>query len=98
MVCSISPFLSVSQPVPADVLIVESWLPDYAMFSAVGEFRRGGYKYVITTGGTLPDAGPLSRYKTGAEFAAATLVELGLQAEVVIAVPSEPAGRDRTYS
>ena len=94
----INPFLSVSRPVPANVLVVEGWLPDHAMLSAVGEFRRGGYKYVIATGGTLPDAGPLSRYKTGAEFAAAKLVELGLQAQVVIAVSSEPAGRDRTYS
>jgi len=94
----ISPFLSVSRPVPANVLVVESWLPDYALFGAVGEFKRGGYKYAIATGPTLPDAGHLSRYPTAAECAAAKLAELGLQPGLIVAVPSGPATWDRTYS
>jgi hypothetical protein len=98
LVFSINPFLSVSRPVSAEVLVVESWLPDYALFSAVKEFRRGGYKYVIATGCTLADEGPLSRFKTGAEFAATKLAELGLQTNVIVAVPSEAVGRDRTYT
>jgi hypothetical protein len=95
---SVNPFLSPNSPVSADVLIVESWLPDYALLRAVDEFKRSAYKYVLTTGGRLPEAGNLSRYRTGAEFAAAKLEELGLQSSYVVSVPSPYAARDRTYS
>jgi hypothetical protein len=94
----IDPFLSVSCPVSGEILVVESWLPDYALFNAVGEFKRRGYKYVIATGPTLPDAGALSRYPTAAEFAAAKLAELGLPPDRIVAVPSGSPARDRTYS
>jgi hypothetical protein len=94
---SIHSFLAVTKPVAADVLIVESWLPDYAMRGAVEEFRRGGYEYIITTGRTLPDLWLESKYRTGAEFAAANLVALGLTTNMI--VPLSPADdiRDRTY-
>jgi len=79
------------------VLIVEGWLPDYALLGAMNEFKRGGYSYLITSGGPLADAGTLTRFRTGAEFAAARLQELGLPADCVVAVPSTNAARDRTY-
>ena len=94
----IDPFLSLSHPIPAEVLVVESWLPDYALFNAVGEFKRGGYKYVVATGPSLPPAGDLSRYPTAAEFAAAKLAQLGLPPERIVAVPSGSPAQDRTYS
>ena len=94
----IHPFLSPSKPVPAELLIVESWLPDYALLDAVTEFKRGAYKYVVTTGGNLLDAGPLSHYKTGAEFAAAKLEELGLPSTCVRSVPCAATARDRTFA
>ena len=72
-----NPFLCINRPVSAQVLVVESWLPGFALAEAVDEFKRGRYQMVITTGGNLPDAGALTRYKTGAEFAAAKLAELG---------------------
>jgi hypothetical protein len=80
------------------LLIVESWLPDYALLNAVSEFKHGAYKYVATTGGDLPDAGPLTHYKTGAEFAAAKLEELGLPATCVLSVPCASVARDRTFA
>jgi hypothetical protein len=47
-------FLSVNQRLDADALIVEGFLPDYALESAVGEFHSGKYSVVITTGIPLP--------------------------------------------
>jgi hypothetical protein len=98
LVCrAINPFLSVNIPVGSDVLIVESWVPDYALCDAAREFKRGTYRYIIATGVPL-DAGPLSEYKTGAEYAAAKLGQLGVQSDCIVSVPSEPRRRDRTYS
>ncbi|MGA2863524.1 MAG: ElyC/SanA/YdcF family protein [Verrucomicrobiota bacterium] len=95
---SLSSFLSARSPVSANVLVVEGWLPDFAMQGAIEEFKRGGYKYVITSGGGLPDGWLAGRFKTGAEFAAANLAALGLPTNVIVPAPSARVGRDRTYA
>ena len=39
-------YLSKSEQVKANVLIVEGWLPDYALEMAYEEFNRNKYEYV----------------------------------------------------
>jgi len=95
---SLKSFLSLTSPVTAEILIVEGWLPDDAMRDAIAEFKRGGYKYLVTSGGPLPDEWFSSRYKTGAEFAAANLAALGLATNVITSVPPPDSNKDRTYS
>ncbi len=46
----LSGYLSKSEQVKANVLIVEGWLPDYALDLACKEYREKGYQYIITTG------------------------------------------------
>ena len=46
----LSHYLSKSGKVKANILIVEGWLPDYALEMAYNEFRKNGYDYIITTG------------------------------------------------
>jgi hypothetical protein len=94
----VSPFLAVNEPVAANVLIVESWLPDYAMRGVVEEFKRGGYKYVITSGRVLSDVWLAAHYPTAAEFAAANLALMGIETNRLVAAPPPPVGRDRTYN
>lgn len=50
----ISGFLSKTEQVKANIMIVEGWLPDYALEMAHKEFQKNGYKYIITTGLILP--------------------------------------------
>jgi hypothetical protein len=95
---SIHGFLCVNRPIAAEVLVVESWLPDYAMQGAAEEFKRGGYKCVVTSGGTIEEDWLRSRFKTGGEFAAANLAALGLDPKVVVATPELAPSRDRTYA
>jgi hypothetical protein len=94
---SVDSFLSVNRPVAAEVLVVESWLPDYAYRGAVEEFQRGKYKYIITTGFTLAEPWLESKYKNAAEFGAANLAAMGVQTNAIIALPAPPEMRDRTY-
>lgn len=94
----IQPFLAVSSPIKADVLVVEGWLPDYALQQAINEFRRGSYQQIITTGGSLPTGFYLTEYKNYAALAAATLQELGLEKENLIAVAAPQVIKDRTYA
>jgi hypothetical protein len=46
----LSGYLSKSEQVSANILIVEGWLPEYALEMAYREYREYGYDYIITTG------------------------------------------------
>lgn len=50
----ISGYLSKSEHVNANLLIVEGWLPDYGIELAYKEFQKNDYKYIITTGLKFP--------------------------------------------
>ena len=46
----LSGYLSKSEQVSANILIVEGWLPDYALEMAYKEYQENRYDYIITTG------------------------------------------------
>jgi hypothetical protein len=53
---NIHPFLAVNEPVSADVMIVEGWVPEYVVDAAVVEYASGSYKKIYVSG--LESAGP----------------------------------------
>ena len=50
VIYSLSGSLSKTSEVNANVLLVEGWLPQYAIEMAFDEFSRKGYEYIVTTG------------------------------------------------
>ena len=90
-------FLSLDRPVESDVLIVEGWLPDYALEEALLIFRKGNYKKIITTGVPLEVGSYLKEYVDLAHLAQATLLALGMKESEVVAVPAPDVHRDRTF-
>ncbi|MEB3336752.1 MAG: ElyC/SanA/YdcF family protein [Leptolyngbyaceae bacterium] len=90
------PFLAVNAAIPAKVLVVEGWLPDYALEQAIAEFNAGQYQKLITTGIPLERGYYLSRYKTLAELGASTLIALGFDPDQLVAVPAPYVERYRT--
>jgi hypothetical protein len=97
-ITQIHSFLAPQQPIQADVLIVEGWMPDYAIEQAVNVFNRGGYRLIITTGGAVERGSYITGYKSFAEVSAATLKVLNVPEEKIIAVPTERVVKDRTYA
>jgi len=92
-------FLSVTRPVAADIMVVEGWLPDYAMCDALAEFRTAGYRCILTSGGPIGDHNMWSaKYKTFAEFAAANLAAMGLETNHLVCLPAGQVNRDRTFT
>ncbi|MFN6482673.1 MULTISPECIES: ElyC/SanA/YdcF family protein [unclassified Nostoc] len=99
MLTHVHSFLAVTSPIEsAEVLIVEGWLPDYAIEEALTEFKNGSYRQIITTGGTLGKGSFLTGYKNYADVSAATFIKLGLEAEKVVAVPTPFVVKDRSYA
>ena len=43
-------FLGVTCPIEAILLVVEGWMSDYVVKSAVTEFNQGNYQKLITAG------------------------------------------------
>jgi uncharacterized SAM-binding protein YcdF (DUF218 family) len=96
---TIYPFLAVTHRVYSDTLIVEGWVHEYAIRSAVEEFRSNRYERVFTTGGPVEGTGGyINDYQTSASVGASLLRKSGLPNELVQMVPSRVMDRDRTYS
>jgi hypothetical protein len=94
----IHPFLARNAPISANILVVEGWLPDYALKDAISEFKNGSYSKLITTGSTLSQGYYLAEYNNFAELAAGTLRALGFDANQLIAVPAPEVIKHRTYA
>ena len=92
------PFLSVNDPIHDGLLVVEGWTPDYGLELVAEEVKRDHYQKVYVTGGPLEYGAYLSTYKTYAQIGAATLMKLGLDSNVVQAVPAPLVRQDRTYT
>lgn len=95
---NIHQFLAPNDPIEADALVVEGWMPDHALKQAIKEFENSGYQKLITTGLPLSKGYYLAQYKNSAELAAATLVALGFNADKLVAVPGPEVKRNRTFA
>lgn len=96
---SIYPFLSITERVKTDELVVEGWIPFYAVHAGAREFASGSYREVLTTGGPITGMGGYTNdYNTSASLGAGRLKAEGVPSAVVQMVPSRVSGRDRTYS
>lgn len=92
------PFLAVTRRVATDVLVVEGWVPDFALRAGIEEFRAGKYRQLLVTGGPMEKGEPFEEYRTLAELARATLERLGCPTNGLHAVPAPEVHHDRTYA
>lgn len=95
----IYPYLSVSAPVPAEVLVIEGWLGSPALKAAASHIRTNHYHYIFTTGG------PVEGYEDStlifdsyAHRAWSRLIKLGIAPQSVTRVPAPHTDRNRTYT
>jgi hypothetical protein len=95
---AIHPYLAVTDRLQTSVLVVEGWLPDFALQAALDEFHRGGYREIWVTGGPLERGSPLFEHRTHAELGRVILEKLGAPPGVVRAVPAPKVQKDRTFA
>jgi hypothetical protein len=91
-------FLSINKPLDAKVLVIEGWLPEYALVKAAEEFRSKNYARVFSTGIKIEKGDFFWREKTYADMGAAAMRHLGLDSSSVIAVPAFGVKADRTFA
>ncbi len=95
---TIQPFLDCSKPVKADLLVVEGFIPDYALEEAIQIFNKGSYKQMLITGKKRIKGSQLDQYENDGIYSAETLIKLGFDgSKIVVIAVSDDIARDRTY-
>lgn len=89
-------FLALSQPLRADVLVVEGWIGREGIRAAVDEYKHGGYQYIVATGGLT--SGRWEDEPTSyAVMAARELLRLGVPQEKVVVASAQETENRRTF-
>ena len=92
---TIFPFLALTQRTQSDVLVVEGWIPEYAIRAAAAEFASGNYRHAFTTGGPVQGMGGyVNDYSTGSQHRRRPPKESGSAGCADGAVESDGAGPD----
>jgi uncharacterized SAM-binding protein YcdF (DUF218 family) len=93
-------FLSLTDRLPAEVLVVEGWIGRNGVRAAASEFEQRGYErgheYIVTSGGPASECweeDPLSY----AEMAHREMIRSGIPEERIIVAPSKSTQTRRTY-
>jgi len=79
-------------------MVVEGWLPDFALQQARREFNQRQGRLLLVTGGPIEQGHMLVHYKNFAELAATILERSGVDRSKIIAVPAPAVIKDRTYA
>jgi hypothetical protein len=96
---NIHSFLAETNIVDGDILVVEGFIPDYAIEKSKALFEKGGYKLLVITGKPFEKGHLLTSYKNSGESSAATLIKLGMDAKHIRVVNiSNYHKRDRAYA
>ncbi len=91
-------FLAVNAPLGAEVLVVEAWVPDYALKVGMDRATEFDCRFLLLAGGTVKGEVDPEPGDTYARMAEARLKHLGGSMERVRQVESGGPSRDRTYS
>ena len=97
LVPGIHGFLAIDCPVQGQVLVVEGWIPDYAIPGAISEFEKKGYRRLVVVGGPILLGSHLAGYRSYAELGRARLKGLGLSDAQTVVLEIHDTRKDRTY-
>jgi hypothetical protein len=92
------PFLAPVRPMHQGILVVEGWLPDYALQEAKTVFETHSYRALVLTGVPVDQGYFLTEEKNYAQLATKALQHLGMKKDVLVPVACPEMPRNRTYA
>ncbi len=96
---NLNAFLSVSKPIDCKTLVLEGWLPDYAVKELMKEYYEKDYKNLIITGIPTHKGYYVTQFNTSAEIAGKTLAMLGFDTtDIAMVTIPQSIQTDRTYT
>lgn len=97
-VWGVVPFLTTNRPVHQGVLVVEGWLPDYALEEAKTVFESHRYHTLVVTGVPIDHGLHLTKATNYAQLAAEIFAGFGLDPGRIVPVACPAVQRNRTYA
>ena len=94
----IHPFLEVTRRTGGDLVVVEGWMPDFALRAAAGQLKKNGYTRLIVTGGPIEKGAPFLAYGSYAALGASTIDNMTGRTNFAVAIPAPDVRADRTYA
>jgi hypothetical protein len=80
----------------ADILVVEGWIGPKGISAAAQEFKRGGYRYIVASGG-LTSGFWEGEPQSYAQMAAREMIRLGVPQDEIVVATSENTEEHRTF-
>jgi hypothetical protein len=90
-------YLAHTERAVADTLVIESWIQEDGLHAAAEEYRAGGYRHLVVTGGLTGSKGTLRR-RSYAAVAEKALLEAGIPKDVLIPAPIPDVETQRTHT
>jgi uncharacterized SAM-binding protein YcdF (DUF218 family) len=95
----IYPFLAVTEPFQTDILVIEGFMPDYAIEESMKIFYKGNYRLLIITGKQMAKGQLLSEYDNDGTYTAAILEKSGFDnSKIEVVELDNDIKKDRTYA
>ena len=91
------PFLAPNHPPQKGLLVVEGWIDDQALESALKIYHTGNYSKIICTGVPIETGNCLLPFHSYSEMTAARLQQMGTPTNEIIIATGQLAKKDRTY-
>jgi hypothetical protein len=96
-VLKVHPFLAVTERVETQYLVVEGWIPNYALEESIAEFRSKPYVKIFTVGANPLSGVNVEKKDSVAVGAAARMKWMGVSPDLIQPVPAHIKYRNRTY-
>jgi hypothetical protein len=90
-------FLAVTQRVDSQYLVVEGWVPNYALEESIAEFKSKPYKRIFTVGAAPLTGINIEESDSVASAAFDRLKWMGVNPDLMQAVPAQIKYRNRTF-
>ena len=90
-------FLSVSEPIQAEYLVVEGWVPDHVLKNAVDDFNKNNCKLIFCVGGPIETGSYLFQFNNFADLTYYRLKKLGVIESKIVSIETDDVKKDRTY-
>jgi uncharacterized SAM-binding protein YcdF (DUF218 family) len=96
---TIHPFLAQTKTVESKILVVEGFIPDFALETSMSIFNEGHYTLMIITGKKKLKGSYLDKYENDGLYSAATLEKIGFDTtKIKVISVDKDIRKDRTYA
>jgi len=99
IITSIHSFLAKTKTVESKILVVEGFIPDFALEASMSVFNNDNYSLMIITGKKKLKGAYIDKYKNDGLHSAATLAKMGFDTtKIKVIAIGEDIQKDRTYA